>query len=141
MEKRALERRIGERREVEGVEVGWLYGVPDAGPDGTVEVVSCVGDLIEVSATGAAVVAPHTPHVWVGCVVGMEFRGCKSTVTIRRIDRIFHEREFRTYGVEFTAPNSELARGVSDAFLARYSHLPRWRDPRYQAFVPPGEAL
>ncbi|MCU1358602.1 MAG: hypothetical protein JWM89_4020 [Acidimicrobiales bacterium] len=132
-----FERRVGERREVEGVEIGWHYGIPGATPEDPVEVIATTGDLVDVSVTGALIVAPHTSHVWLGCIVGVEFRGFKDTVAIRRIDRIFHERDFRLYGIEFTSPNSELAKGVSDAFLARHSRLPRWRDPVYRDFAPP----
>ncbi len=137
MDNPTFERRVGARREVEGVEIGWHYGIPGATPQDPVEVIATTGDLVDVSVTGALIVAPHTSHVWLGCIVGVEFRGFKDTVAIRRIDRIFHERDFRLYGIEFTSPNSELAKGVSDAFLARHSRLPRWRDPVYRDFSPP----
>ena len=39
--------------------------------------------------------------------------------------------------IEFTEPNSPLTLGLSDAFLARHSHVATWHDPRAQQSTAP----
>jgi hypothetical protein len=137
MDPRTFDRRIGERRDVEGVEIGWYFGVPGRTPDDDpVTITKTSGWLVDVSASGAGVVAPHSRDVWIGCLVGFEFRGLQGTVRIRRIDRLPAEVDMRLYAIEFTLPNSELVQGLCDTFLAQHSGVPRWKDPRYREFQP-----
>jgi hypothetical protein len=137
MDPRNFDRRIGARRDVDGVEIGWYVGSPGTEPGEPVTVTRTSGWLVDVSASGAGVVAPHSRDIWIGCLVGFEFRGRQGTVRIRRIDRVDAERDMRLYGIEFQAPSSDLVQGVCDAFLARHSGVTRWRDPRYQDMRPP----
>jgi hypothetical protein len=128
----AYERRLGNRHPVAWVEIGWYYRLPSTGPGDPGKIESTIAYLVDISVSGAGVVAPESPHVAIGSIVGFGFRGLQGTVTIRRINTIGHQLESRLYGIEFTEPNSPLAVGLTDVFLARHSQLPKWRDPRYQ---------
>lgn len=141
----SFERRLGLRHHVSWVEIGWYYRVPgEHRPDGSPRAERCRGFLVDVSVSGAALVAARTPHLEVGSVAGLEFRDLAGMVTVRRIDSFGHDDTAVRYGIEFTDANSPIAIGLSDAFLARYSQLPAWRDPRLRAVdgtdTPVGEA-
>lgn len=126
------ERRVGSRHSVAWLEVGWRYWIGPPEEGGSRPVGTATGHLVDVSVTGAGVMAPASPYVGVGVAVALDFAGLHGGVVIRRVDAVNGEASARLYGVEFLDVHSELGVALGDAFVARHSELPEWRDPRYQ---------
>jgi hypothetical protein len=85
--------------------------------------------LVELSVSGAAVIAPAQDHVVIGTHLRVGFHGAWGGVVVRRVGQL-QDPEYRFYGVEFTQPNSALTTALYDAFLANRSRVAKWRDPR-----------
>ncbi len=65
-----------------------------------------IGRLLDVSVSGAAIVAPASPDLRVGRAVAIRLDSADALVRIRRIGD-FGDEEWRVYGVEFL--ESDLA--------------------------------
>ena len=117
------ERRIGKRRGVEPVRVGWmldrhervgrrvrrrLAGTPDHGV------------LLDVSVSGAQVLAPADPEVRIGSRFDVEIKGVVGRVVVRRI---VHSAtpDLCLYGIEIPPESEDLARLFSESLYTLYS--------------------
>lgn len=113
-----IERRIGVRVPTDGIEVRWIPGpdVIDLRDD------AFLGRVVEVSVTGAAVVASSSLPVEVAAHARLRFGDTESTVTIRHVSPTENEA-VSCYGVEWGRledPLRELVYGaVADATPAR----------------------
>ena len=125
------ERRLGARHSVAWLEVAWHYWIGPPVAAGPRPVGTATGYPVDVSVSGAGVVAPTSPYVDIGVAVAIEFGALHGAVIVRRVDVVNTDVDARLYGVEFVDANSELSVGLCDAFVARHSELPQWRDPRY----------
>jgi hypothetical protein len=66
-----------------------------------------IGRLLDVSVSGAAIVAPASSDLRVGRAVAIRLDGADALVRIRRIADLGHE-EWRLYGVEFVESDLEF---------------------------------
>ena len=116
------ERRIGKRRGVEPVRVGWMVDRPErvgrrlrrrlAGMPGH-------GVLLDVSVSGAQVLAPADPEIRIGTRFDIEVKGVVGRVVVRRI---VHSAtpDLCLYGVEIPPESGDLARLFSESLFTPY---------------------
>ncbi len=76
-----------------------------------------VGLLVNVSVSGAGVLAPDTMDLQPGSLVTIAFEGTTGEVIVRRISSCGNESQ-NLYGIEFAEPSSPLTALVYDTFLA-----------------------
>ena len=132
-----FDRRLGARHTVPWIEIRWRFAVPNPDPALPPTVEAAPAYLVDVSVSGAGLVAPASPHVVPGTVAGIEYGDLAGTVTVRRINQFGPDAATSRYGIEFTDPNSPLTLGLCDAFLARHSQVAAWHDPRAQSDTGP----
>jgi hypothetical protein len=117
----AYERRIGQRVDVDPVEVLWR--VPSERHrrrwrrGGGVQ----TGALVDLSVSGLKVRAPAADDLSVGAVVPVEIDGVAGDVAVRRIVPVPGTR-FADYGVQLTPASHDLARWCT-ARLDRHSEV------------------
>jgi hypothetical protein len=127
-------RRLGERFDVYPVVIDWHPDLDDVlAAEAAQDALDAVQGgpeayLVELSVSGAAVIAPVQDHVVIGTHLKVGFHGAWGAVVVRRIGEL-QDQDYRFYGVEFTEPNSPLNSSLYDAFLANRSRVARWRDP------------
>jgi hypothetical protein len=113
-----IERRIGVRVPTDGIEVRWMSSpeVIDLRDDGF------LGQVVEVSVTGAAIDAASTLPVELAGEARLRYRGTESTVTVRHVSAT-EEPGVARYGIEWGRledPLRQLVYGVvADARSAR----------------------
>jgi hypothetical protein len=78
-----------------------------------------VGLLVNVSVSGAGVLAPDCMDLQPGSRVTIGFEGITGEVIVRRISSCGDESQ-NLYGIEFAEPASPLTSHVYDTFLATY---------------------
>src|SRR4051794_17896427 len=87
------------------------------------------GNIVELSVSGAGIVAITHPYLEVGKLVIIAAMGLTGRVIVRRIDLDVYPGE-SYYGVEFGEPNSQLAAVLHGAFLAKAMNSPDVYLPR-----------
>lgn len=97
------EQRLGSRVDVDELWVAWDLGRPDR--RGFLEkrrhpVEQQFGQVVNLSVSGAAVVAPVAQHLRVGSMIDLEAGGFRGMVAVHRVDDI-GDPERRLYGVSF----------------------------------------
>lgn len=92
-------RRLGERIPLGEVLVAWRVGEVVPGRLRDKPRPAEVGRVLDVSVSGAAIVAPAAPELRKGRVVAIRLDDAEALVRIRRIDA-FGEDDWRVYGVE-----------------------------------------
>ncbi len=93
-------RRLGERVPLGEVLVAWRVDEVIRGRLRDKMRATEVGRIIDVSVSGAAIVAPSSPDLRRGRAVAIRLDDADAVVRIRRIDD-FGDPSWRTYGVEF----------------------------------------
>ena len=116
------ERRLGGRYEVEGVAVGWRLDRKDDRPvwRRRSPLPPEAGELLNVSVTGASVLAPATKELMVGSRVLIEIMGVTEPVKVRRIGRS-RDSARSIYGIEFLGLHSNLRALICEGFLGEPS--------------------
>lgn len=104
----APDRRIGRRKLLEPLQVGWRLPDPTHSRRRRKGDTEQTGWLMDLSVTGASIEAPHADDLVPGHRVRISFRGAEGTVVIRRVTPCSTEWTLR-YGVEFTDLGPELA--------------------------------
>jgi hypothetical protein len=79
-------------------------------------------ELLDVSVTGARLLAPYTTELQLGSRTVMEVMGVSGTVIIRHIGACT-DLTRSLYGVEFAEPNSALPALVYDAFIVQHARV------------------
>lgn len=112
------ERRLGNRYDVTRNKIGWRIDRRprrlffwSREPE--------VADLVNVSVSGAAVLASTCDDLRIGSLVTIKFRGVTGTVVIRRISSC-GDLSRCLFGIEFAEPTSALTTLVYDTFLAEH---------------------
>lgn len=99
-----FDRRLGQRFDVEGLEIVWVTRHP--GDDGGLlrrkvsHLVEQSARLVDVSVTGAAVIAPASHHVQRGSTALIRIDGEEAVVRVERCSPTLRPRLMR-YGVQF----------------------------------------
>jgi hypothetical protein len=112
----AIERRLGRRFKAPRNRIAWrldrsVRGVP------WLRRRAEVGLLVDVSVSGAGVLAPDCMDLQPGSRVTIGFEGTRGQVIVRRISSCGDESQ-NLYGIEFAEPGSPLTSVVYDTFLA-----------------------
>lgn len=123
-----MERRIGRRRQIRSVPMAWCRD-PNQ-PDPYLAERSPDGSIVELSVSGAGIVAVTHPYLHVGEKVIICAAGVAGLVIARRIEHDLYPGE-SYYGVEFAEPNSRLGSTLHTTFVARETDAPA-------VFVPKG---
>lgn len=116
---KSAERRLGHRHEDVRFGVGWrLDQTDDRSPERRrqLPLPPQVGVLLNVSVTGASILAPSAPDLQVGSRLLISFRGVTGTVIVKRIGPSATAVQ-SLYAVEFAEPNSALTSLVYDTFV------------------------
>lgn len=124
-----FDRRIGERCDVEGLEVAWITRHPgDAGGllrRRAAHLVEQSARIVDVSITGAAVVAPASTHLHRGATALIRVDGREAVVRIERCTPTLRPKVMR-YGVQFCSIDPELrerlTRLVDEGRRTRLAH-------------------
>lgn len=94
-------RRLGERISLGEVLVAWRANEVVPGRLRDKPRPTEVGRVVDVSVSGAAIVAPASPELRKGRAVVIQLDEHQAVVRIRRISEIEGAAEWRVYGVEF----------------------------------------
>ncbi|HWJ96991.1 MAG TPA: hypothetical protein VNQ33_02460 [Acidimicrobiales bacterium] len=127
MERDHIERRIGVRRQIRSVPMAWCRD--PANPSPYDAQVRPDGNLVEVSVSGAGLIAVTHPYLQEGTKVLIACLGAVGPVIARRIEPDVYPGE-SYYGVEFCEPNGRLAQTVYSTFLAKTRDAPDVYLPR-----------
>jgi hypothetical protein len=112
------EKRIGRRRQIKSVPMAWCRDPSNPSPfDAEVRP---DGRIVELSVSGAGLVATTHPYVEIGSTVLIACMGCTGLVIIRRIEPDMYPGE-SYYGVEFGEPNSVLGQTLHRSYLVTES--------------------
>lgn len=104
----SLQRRLVERYRVEQFRLAWDVQERKAGLLGRRrESSSRAGEVMDVSITGAAVLAPTDPTIRRGSTVVIEVDGHRGAVRVRHV-RPTEDPERSVYGIEFAEVEPEL---------------------------------
>jgi hypothetical protein len=87
------------------------------------------GQLVELSVSGAGIIAVTHPYLEVGRTVLIAAMGTTGAVIARRVELDLYPGE-SYYGVEFADPNGRLATDLQQTFLVRATHAPERYLPR-----------
>lgn len=113
------ERRLGQRHVLGPVAVRWrLDGDPDDGGGATPE----RAGLLDLSVSGARIMARDCDDLAVGDTTMVQIRGAAGPVIIRRINPS-SQPGFSTFGIEFADPTSRLPQLIHQE-LARRAATP-----------------
>ena len=120
------EKRIGKRRQIKSVPMAWVRDPLKPSPFDAET--SPDGRIVELSISGAGMVALTHPYLEVGKTVLIACVGMFGPVIVRRIDPDVYPGE-SYYGVEFGEPNSPLGQALHRAYLVKQDapgeYLPR----------------
>ncbi len=116
MAARSIERRLGRRYDAPRNRIDWRVDRPLLGLP-WVHRRSELGLLVNVSVSGAGVLAPDCMDLQPGSRVTIAFEGTTGEVIVRRISSCGDESQ-NLYGIEFAEPSSALTTLVYDSFLA-----------------------
>jgi hypothetical protein len=111
-------RRLGERIPLGEVLISWRVDEVIRGRLRDKPRPAEIGRVLDVSVSGAAIVAPASPDLRPGRVVAIRVDGADALVRIRRIDG-FGEEDWRLYGVEFLETDLELRDWINRLLDAR----------------------
>jgi hypothetical protein len=123
-----IERRIGRRRQIRSVPMAWCRD--PSNPDPYLADLAPDGRIVELSVSGAGMVAITHPYLAIGSKVIISAAGVAGTVLVRRIEADLYPGE-SYYGVEFAEPNSRLGAVLHETFVARETDAPT-------VFIPKG---
>lgn len=123
MDRRPNERRIGERKAVVGLRCRWDLDAVGQKRRLFRKPVEQQGDVIDLSVSGATVIAPTSDLLTVGTTVAIEIEGGRGGVAIRNIRPSTHHG-MSCYGIEFLQLDPTVRKKVNE-FVAvdRPDHL------------------
>lgn len=120
------DKRIGKRRQIKSVPMAWVRDPSNPSPFDAESRPD--GRIVELSISGAGMVALTHPYLDVGRTVLIACVGMVGPVIIRRIDPDVYPGE-SYYGVEFGEPNSRLGDALQRSYLVKEDapgeYLPR----------------
>jgi len=105
------ERRVGRRVEIDGEPVTWIVDPPGWKIWLTKE--ECEGRIVDLSVSGAGIVAPGDLGLEAGTIVGIRFRDHDGIVIVRRVAESDEEGQ-AYYGVMFHQLHPAVERWVHD---------------------------
>lgn len=129
MVRHTTNRRVGQRHPIESVPVTWRADLPRRSGLLRRRTGAQPAHMVDLSVSGAAVVAPAAGDLRVGSVVVVDYEGHAGRVVIRRIAAGPIASAGSLYGVEFSEPNGELTSALYDLFIRHTSGVPDWHDP------------
>lgn len=122
-----VDKRIGKRRQVRSIPMAWCRDPQrpnasdaDTHPDGR---------IVELSVTGAGMVAITHPYLQIESRVMIATMGYTGVVIVRRIDPDMYPGE-SYYGVEFADVNGPMCQTLQRAFLVKATNAPTQYIPR-----------
>ena len=122
-----MDKRIGKRRQIRSVPMAWCRDPShpcafdaETNPD---------GGIVELSVSGAGILATTHPYLDLGKVVMIATMGTTGLVIVRRIESDAYPGE-SYYGVEWGEPNSPLGTALRETFLAKATGAPAVYLPR-----------
>ena len=121
------ERRIGTRRQIRSVPMAWCRD--PANPCAFDAERRPDGKIVELSVSGAGIIAVTHPYLELGRTVMIATMGVTGTVVARRIEREVYPGE-SYYGVEFAEPASQVRETLQRTFLVKAMHAPATYLPR-----------
>ncbi|CAN5300510.1 hypothetical protein BH20ACT3_BH20ACT3_01810 [soil metagenome] len=139
MSRYSTNRRVGRRHPIRAVPITWRADLPPptgfrkrrrTGP--------LSAHMVDLSVSGAAIVAPPASDLGVGSKVLIDFEGHPGRVLIRRVAPGPVASAGSLYGVEFAEPNGELTSALYDLFIRHTSGVPDWHDPRSSGMLGQG---
>lgn len=122
-----VEKRVGKRRQIRSVPMAWVRDPRNPDPwaaDKTPD-----GRIVELSVSGAGMVAITHPYLEVGSLVMITCAGLVGSVYVRRIEHDLYPGE-SYYGVEFAEANSALAETLQKTYLLKVTNAPSAYIPR-----------
>lgn len=122
-----MERRIGTRRQIRSVPMAWCRD--PARPSAFDAETRPDGNVVELSVSGAGIIAVTHPYLGVGQTVLIACMGVTGAIIVRRIDLEVYPGE-SYYGVEFAEPSSRLGEILREAFLVKAMQSPNVYLPR-----------
>ena len=81
------------------------------------------GNVVELSVSGAGIIAVTHPYLEVGRTVLIACVGMTGSVVVRRIEPDVYPGE-SYYGIEFAEANSRLGTALREAFLVKATNAP-----------------
>ncbi len=81
------------------------------------------GNVVELSVSGAGIIALTHPYLDVGRTVLIACMGVTGAIVVRRIDLEVYPGE-SYYGVEFAEPTSRLGKVLQEMILAKATNAP-----------------
>lgn len=115
------EKRIGRRRQIRSVPMAWCRNPAEPDPFGAEKAPD--GNVVELSVSGAGLVAVSHPYLAVGSSVLISCVGLVGLIVVRRMEPDIYPGE-TYYGVEFGEPKSPLAEALQRSALAGTAPLP-----------------
>ena len=115
------DQRIGKRQQVRSVPIAWTKD-PER-PSGFAAESHPDGRIVEVSVSGAGIVATADDTIEVGDKMHLQCLGAIGPVLVRRIERNMYPGQ-HYYGIEYAEPNSALTRGIYAGLLAKETDAP-----------------
>lgn len=106
------ERRIGRRRQIRSIPMAWCRDPRN--PDPYLAERTPDGTIVELSVSGAGLVAITHPYLAVGSTVLIATVGTVGAVIVRRFELDVYPGE-TYYGMEYGEPNSALAQALQRA--------------------------
>ena len=116
-----MDKRIGKRRQIRSVPMAWCRDPQNPSPFDAET--SPDGRIVELSVSGAGIMAITHPYLAVGRTVMIACVGMTGLVIARRIEPDVYPGE-SYYGVEFAEPNSRLGETLNQMFLATAANAP-----------------
>ena len=115
------DQRIGKRQQVRSVPIAWTKD-PER-PSGFAAESHPDGRIVEVSVSGAGIVATADDTIEIGDKMHLQCLGAIGPVLVRRIERNMYPGQ-HYYGIEYAEPNSALTRGIYAGLLAKETDAP-----------------
>jgi hypothetical protein len=122
-----IDKRIGKRRQIRSVPMAWVRD--PSHPDRFCAETNPDGRIVELSVSGAGMIAITHPYLQIESHVMIATLGLTGTVIVRRIDLDVYPGE-SYYGIEFAEPNGELTQTLHRSLLAKATHAPELYLPR-----------
>lgn len=116
-----MERRIGTRRQIRSVPMAWCRD--PSNPSALDAELRPDGNIVQLSVSGAGIIAVTHPYLEVGRTVLIACLGVTGAVIARRIDLDVYPGE-SYYGVEFAEPTSRLGEVLQETILVKAMNAP-----------------
>ncbi len=122
-----MDKRIGRRRQIRSVPMAWCRDPNQPDPFGAEKAPD--GNVVELSVSGAGLVAVSHPYLTIGGSVLISCVGLVGLIIVRRMEPEIYPGE-TYYGVEFGEPKSALAEALQRSTLTGAANAPSEYLPR-----------